>query len=96
MVGGSVCAVCHPSGKTWQSPYANQVPVKRAREVRRPPPPQEVDVETWSVLDEFNLSDVFLQRVPMLKKCPHFLRGRLRYSVSACRFARGPERSESR
>ena len=57
-----------------------QVPLRRAREIRRPPPPQEVPVETWAVLDEYNLSNVFLQRVAMLKKCPHFLRGRLRHS----------------
>ena len=55
-------------------------PPLRAWEVRRPAPPQEIPVEIWSALDEFNLSDLFLQRVPMLKKCLHFLRGRLRHT----------------
>ena len=53
--------------------------LRRAREARRPPIPQEVPVATWSELDDFNLNQLFLQRVPMLKKCPHFLRGRLRH-----------------
>ena len=30
-------------------------------------------------LDEVNLEEWFLRRVPTLKKCPHFMRGRLRH-----------------
>ena len=32
----------------------------------------------WEQVDSFTLEDVFLRRVPMLKTCPHFMRGRLR------------------
>ena len=32
----------------------------------------------WEQVDTFSLEDVFLRRVPMLKTCPHFMRGRLR------------------
>ena len=31
----------------------------------------------WEQVDSFSLEDVFLRRVPMLKTCPHFMRGRL-------------------
>ena len=53
--------------------------------VRQPHPiPQELVVsgrrETagvdWGQLDQFQVDDIFLTRVPM-KSCPHFLRGRL-------------------
>ena len=33
----------------------------------------------WEQLDEVNLEEWFLKRVPTLKKCPHFMRGRLRH-----------------
>ena len=33
---------------------------------------------SWKSLDTVNLEDVFLERVPILRSCPHFLRGRLR------------------
>ena len=36
----------------------------------------------WSQLDSVNLEDIFALRVPMLKSCPHFLRGRLRESFN--------------
>ena len=32
---------------------------------------------SWESLDTVFLEDVFLERVPILKSCPHFLRGRL-------------------
>ena len=34
----------------------------------------------WAQLDQVSLEDIFSLRVPMLKSCPHFLRGRLRES----------------
>ena len=35
-------------------------------------------LSSWESLDEVNLEEWFLRRVPIMKKCPHFLRGRLR------------------
>ena len=32
----------------------------------------------WSLLDDFQIDEIFLLRVTMLKTCPHFMRGRLR------------------
>ena len=34
--------------------------------------------DQWHQLDQFELENVFSLRVPMLKTCPHFLRGRFR------------------
>ena len=42
--------------------------------------PQEITRATWEQLDEVNVSEMFEMRVPMLKSCPRFLRGRLRFS----------------
>ena len=44
--------------------------------------PQNPYVESWSSLDQIDLGEIFSQRMPMLKSCPHFLRGRLRFSFS--------------
>ena len=33
---------------------------------------------TWEQLDQVDLEEILLTRVPMLKSCPYFLRGRLR------------------
>ena len=33
----------------------------------------------WAVLDQFDSEELFLKKIPMLKKCPHFLKGRLRH-----------------
>ena len=38
----------------------------------------EITAESWVV----DLSEVFLERIPMLKTCPRFLRGRLRFSFA--------------
>ena len=35
---------------------------------------------SWESLDSVNLEDIFLERVPVLRSCPHFMRGRLRQS----------------
>ena len=40
--------------------------------------PPVVPPESWEQLDEVDQSEWFLARIPMLKSCPHFLRGRLR------------------
>ena len=44
--------------------------------------PQNPHADSWSSLDQLDLGDVFSQRIPTLKFCPHFLRGRLRFSFS--------------
>ena len=36
----------------------------------------------WAELDDIDVEEVFLQRIPMLKSCPRFLRGRLRESFA--------------
>ena len=36
----------------------------------------------WAQLDQVSLEDIFSLRVPKLKSCPHFLRGRLRESFN--------------
>ena len=40
------------------------------------PRPGAADLN-WSQLDQFNVEEIFLIRVPMLRSCPHHLRGRL-------------------
>ncbi len=35
---------------------------------------------SWESLDSVNLEHIFLERVPVLRSCPHFMRGRLRQS----------------
>ena len=40
---------------------------------------QPASVSMWEELDRFSM-EIFRTRVPMLKSCPHFLRGRLRES----------------
>ena len=39
----------------------------------------EICAESWERLDEVDLDALFLQKIPMLKTCPRFLRGRLRH-----------------
>ena len=41
-------------------------------------PPQVVEADRWDQLDSVNLTEFMLLRVPMLKSCPHFLRGQMR------------------
>ena len=50
-------------------------------EVRRRPAqdvPATLPEGTWEQLDQVDLEEILLMRVPMLKSCPYFLRGRLR------------------
>ena len=42
----------------------------------------EITAESWAQLDLVDLSEVFLERIPMLKTCTRFLRGRLRFSFA--------------
>ena len=42
----------------------------------------KITAESWAQLDLVDLSEVFLERIPMLKTCPRFLRGRLRFSFA--------------
>ena len=39
---------------------------------------QVVEADRWAQLDSVNLTEFMLLRVPMLKSCPHFLRGQMR------------------
>ena len=61
-----------------------------------------VPPESWESLEGVDLADTFLQRVPMLQSCPHFLRGRLRFCFSLALRERtrarqaGDERAEIR
>ena len=44
--------------------------------------PQNPHADSWLSLDQVDLGEIFSQRMPTLKSCPHFLRGRLRFSFS--------------
>ena len=46
---------------------------------RVPNRPNGISNQSWEQLDSVDSREVFLQRVPMLKSCPRFLRGRLRF-----------------
>ena len=48
------------------------------RRVVRPEAPHSLPDGTWEQMDDVDLHEVFLLRIPMLKSCPYFLRGRLR------------------
>ena len=41
--------------------------------------PTSVPRDSWEQLDNVDLEEVFLRRTPMLRSCPHFLRGRVRH-----------------
>ena len=58
---------------------SHRVPVPRV-EPRRPVAPS-ISAESWEQLDHIDLSEAFTTRVPMLRSCPRFLRGRLRFSL---------------
>ena len=44
----------------------------------RPEVPHSLPDGTWEQMDDVDLHEVFLLRIPILKSCPYFLRGRLR------------------
>ena len=45
-------------------------------------PAQPLSKIHWGQLDDLDMEALFLMRVPLLRKCPRFLRGRLRQSFS--------------
>ena len=53
-----------------------------AARIRRSEVPIEVPSGSWVLMDQVDLEEEFLRRTPMLKSCPHFLRGRFRHCVS--------------
>ena len=42
--------------------------------------PESPAAGSWAFLDEVDIRDAFLLGVPMIRSCPHFLRGRLRHA----------------
>ena len=60
-------------GRELVAPQPHPIPQEPVVSGRR----ETADVD-WGQLDQFQVDDLFLTRVPMLKSCPHFLRGRLR------------------
>ena len=57
-------------------------PVSRAPVLARRRPVRSsgsVQDESWAQLDNIDVQELFQQRVPILKTCPHFLKGRLRH-----------------
>ena len=53
-------------------PHHEGIPVRHQRQR------EAAQESSWHQLDQLNLEDCFLTKVPTLRKCPHFLRGRLR------------------
>ena len=63
------------------APASARIPSAVAERVRRASQvPPRVDHSSWASLDSVDVEDLFSQRIPMLKSCPHFFRGRLRHS----------------
>ena len=66
----------------------------RRHRVDGPPP-----AESWPQLDELDLKNFFALRIPTLRSCPNFLRGRwrfaLRFALDARRTARGENNAEA-
>ena len=56
-------------------PLAARLP-EVTRRVVRPEVPHSLPDGTWVQMDDVDLHEVFLLRIPMLKSCPYFLRGR--------------------
>ena len=53
-------------------PHHEGIPVRHQRQR------EAAQESSWHQFDQLNLEDCFLTKVPTLRKCPHFLRGRLR------------------
>ena len=63
------------------APASARIPSAATERVRRASQvPPRVDHSSWASLDSVDVEDLFSQRIPMLKSCPHFFRGRLRHS----------------
>ena len=56
--------------------------IESRRTVGRPPVPTTSVDSNWLQLDQVSLEEIFALRIPMLKSCPHFLRGRVRESFN--------------
>ena len=68
--GNSVCVDHSASGACERSPTSDEGQPHCHQ--------KNSEVPCWEQLDQVNLAEWFLKRIPMLKTCPHFLRGRLR------------------
>ena len=56
--------------------------IESRRTVGRPPVPTTSVDSNWLQLDQVSLEEIFALRIPMLKSCPHYLRGRVRESFN--------------
>ena len=95
-----VCYTVHVSRQLAVPPTIRESP--RSRVVQRRTSPSSFPDGSWEQMDDLDLSDLFLMRIPMLRSCPHFLRARLRQSFGAALEERhrakvaGDEQAESR
>ena len=66
-------------------------PVVPPAPIRVPPSvPSDIPQKCWQQLDQVDLREVFLQRIPMFKSCPRFLRSSLRFSFGVALRERCP------
>ena len=61
------------------TPHAHE-PQRSVVQNRVPTTGRLINSGSWEQLDQIDLGEAFLHRVPMLRSCPRFLRGRLRFS----------------
>ena len=80
-VGNSVCVDHFASGASERSPTCDEGYTATRRTTWSVVPPG-VSERCWEQLDQVDLVEWFLNRVPMLKTCRHFFRGRLRQCFS--------------
>ena len=64
---------------TVATPHVHE-PQRRVVQNRVPTTGGLINSGSWEQLDQIDLGEAFLHRVPMLRSCPRFLRGRLRFS----------------
>ena len=99
LLGGRPCLTVHMSRQVAVPLHVTEVP---RRVVQRRTPPSTFPEGSREQLDQVDLTDFFLLRLPMLKSCPHFLRTRLRESFGVALAERhraksvGDEMGESR
>ena len=65
----SVCLTVHMSRQLAVESRVTEVP---RRAVQKRTPPSTFPEGSWEQLDEVDLTDFSLLRLPMLKSCPHF------------------------
>ena len=70
-------------------------PTVAVRRPARPGVPPMLPEGTWEQLDQVDVAETCLMRVPMLKSCPYFLRGRLRecFAMTLRRTVQGEDSS---